>query len=222
MYRTHPDFTAPKPVTFQQLQAIMDRPVLDTSRIGSPVVIDSFTLLFCRNMWFLRVRGTDGEEGIAPCTERASYLYPLMEKKTLPRMLGRDARNLEALFHEIFINDDNYKLQGVAYFCCVAWVESAVLDMLAKAADVHVTELLGGRKRNELELYMASGNRHTTPEEEVAVLQGYVDRYGVKAFKFRLGGCMSRNEDSMEGRTEALLYLARKHFGDGFIMLGLL
>jgi L-alanine-DL-glutamate epimerase-like enolase superfamily enzyme len=171
MYKLHTDFKPHIPVTFNQLQEIMDHPVLQTEKLPDPVIIDSFAMFLCNGDWFLRVRGRNGEEGIAPCSERASYLHLLLKERILPLMLGRDARELEKLFSEIFVWDINYKIQGLAWWCCIAWVESAVLDMLAKAAGVNVTGLLGGRCRNELELYVASGNRNTTPEEEVAFLE---------------------------------------------------
>ena len=218
MYKLHPDFKPHIPVTFDQLQEIMDRPVVDVSQINNPVIIESFAMFKARNAWFLRVRGTNGEEGIAPCSERASYLYLLLEQRFLPITIGKDARNLEAILHEIFVTDINYKIQGLAYWCAISWLESAVLDMLAKTIGVHVSEILGGRKRDELDIYVASGNRHTTPEEEVAILQANVDKVGARAIKFKLGGRMSRNADSLAGRTEGILHLARKHFGDDFII----
>lgn len=217
MYKIHPDFDVFHPVGWEELQEIMDRPVVRTDGLPSPVIIDSYTLLKSGNNWFLKVRGTNGEEGFAPCSDRAEYLFLLL-KRFLLLTLGEDARNLEGILNKIYVTDINYKIQGLAYWCCISWLESAVLDMLAKAAGCGVTDLLGGRVRNELEMYVASGNRQTTPEEEVDFLQQYVDRTGAKAVKFKLGGRMSRNADSLAGRTEGLLFLARKHFGDGFII----
>lgn len=217
MYKPHPDFKPHKPVTFEQLQAIMDAPVLDTSLLPEPVIIESFTLYRRENAWFLKVRGTKGEEGIAPCSDRASYLHLLL-KKFLPLAIGKDARTLEEILNTIYVTDINYKIQGLAYWCCIAWLESAILDMLGKAAGVHIAQLLGGRQRDELEMYVASGNRDTTPEEEVEILHNRVDKIGAKAIKFKLGGRMSRNRDSIAGRTEGLLHLARKSFGDDFII----
>ena len=169
MYQLHKDFKAHKPVTFAQLQEIMDRPVLQTECLHVPIIMDSFALFICDDSWFLRVRGKNGEEGVAPCSERAGYLYLLLKQQILPYILGKDARELEKIFAEVFVTDLNYKIQGLAYWCCIAWVESAVLDMLGKVAGVNVCELLGGRVRNELDLYVASGNRNTTPQEEVNI-----------------------------------------------------
>jgi L-alanine-DL-glutamate epimerase-like enolase superfamily enzyme len=40
----------------------------------------------------------------------------------------------------------------------------------------------------------------------------------VRAIKFRLGGRMSRNADSLPGRTEKLIPMVRKTFGDGMTL----
>jgi len=220
MYTIHKDFIPHKKVSFEKLQDIMDQPVLRKEKVSNPVIISSFTLLLSEGKWYLRVRGTEGQEGMAPCSERASYLYTLLQERILPFMLGKDARDLEQIFEEIYVRDLNYKIQGLAWWCSIAWVESAVLDMLAKTANINVTDLFGKRLRHELDLYLASGNRDTTPEEEVFVLEENMAKIGgPKAIKFKLGGRMSRNKDSLAGRTEGILYLARKHFGDAMNLL---
>ena len=76
-----------------------------------------------------------------------------------------------------------------------------------------IGDLLGGVKRREIAVYRASGNRGNTPEEEVAYLKQIVAESGAKALKFRLGGRMSKNADSLPGRTEKLIPLVREAFG---------
>jgi len=218
MYKIHKDFSPHKPVSAGELAEIMEEKVVDTSLVKEAVIIESAALIQNAEGWFLRLRGKNGEEGIAPCSKNAEFLHLLLRKKIIPYILGKDARNLEDLFFEAFVSDLNYKIQGLAWWCCIAWVESAMLDMLAKTAGLPVTSLLGGRKREELDLYVASGNRHTTPEEEVDILQQRVNELGVKAVKFKVGGRMRKNADSMAGRSEGLLRLARKHFGDDMII----
>ena len=218
MYRIHSDFNEPKAVSADLLKKIMREKVIDTSLVKNEVIIESAALIFTENFWFLRVRGKNGEEGIAPCAANAEFFYPILEKKIIPYVLGKDARDMEDFFFLAFVSDLNYKIQGLAWWCCIAWLESALLDMLAKSAGLPVTSLLGGRKRDELELYVASGNRHTTPEQEVEILRERVNELGVKAIKFKIGGRMRHNEDSLEGRSEALLYAARKSFGEQMII----
>jgi L-alanine-DL-glutamate epimerase-like enolase superfamily enzyme len=96
----------------------------------------------------------------------------------------------------------------------VAWVEFAILDMLGRIAGKSLGELLGGVIRREVAYYIASGRRDSTPEEEVEYLQGLVEETGARAVKFRVGGRMSRDADSIPGRTERLIPLARKTLGD--------
>jgi L-alanine-DL-glutamate epimerase-like enolase superfamily enzyme len=218
MYKIHKDFSAHKQPCPGELTKIMREKVVDTSLVKNAIIIDSAALIQSEGEWFLRLRGKGGEEGIAPCAANAEFFYPILQKKILPYVLGKDARDLEEFFFEAFVSDLNYKIQGLAWWCCIAWVESAVLDLLAKSAGVPVTELLGGRKRDELELYVASGNRHTTPEEEVEILRERVNALGVKAIKFKIGGRMRNNADSLAFRSEGLLHLARKHFGDAMII----
>ena len=45
-----------------------------------------------------------------------------------------------------------------------------------------------------------------------------VEKSGAKAIKFRLGGRMSRNADAMPGRTDQLIPLVRKSFGDSMVI----
>jgi L-alanine-DL-glutamate epimerase-like enolase superfamily enzyme len=86
--------------------------------------------------------------------------------------------------------------------------------MLGKIAKKSVGRLLGEKINDHVSIYVASGRRNTTPEEEVALIEERVAQTQARAIKFKVGGRMSKNADSMEGRSEGLIYLARKHFGD--------
>ena len=115
MYKIHPDFDVFHPVGWEELQEIMDRPVVRTDGLLSPVIIDYYTLLKSGNNWFLKVRGTNGEGGVAPCSDRAEYLFLLL-KRVLLLTLGEDARNLESILNKIYVTDINYKIQGLEYW----------------------------------------------------------------------------------------------------------
>lgn len=90
----------------------------------------------------------------------------------------------------------------------------SIISRLGRIAGKSLGELLGGRVRNEVPFYVASGRRDSTPEEEVAYLQRLIDETGATAVKFRVGGRMSRNADAMPGRTKRLIPLARKTLSD--------
>src|SRR5207249_1629784 len=108
----------------------------------------------------------------------------------------------------------------VALWVCVAAAEFALLDLLGKFAGKSLGDLLGGILRRDVAIYTASGNRGNTPEREVEYLKKIVAESGAKALKFRLGGRMSRNADSLPGRTENLIPLVRETFGDAMTLYG--
>jgi len=199
---------------YQRLDKVASAPVLRVDAIEKPVKVASMELLRNRRNFAVRVRSTDGQEGIAvPNAMHMVHLYPIFLNRVAPFFVGKDARQLEPLLWELYRHDDNYKYQGLALWVCAAAAEFALLDLLGKIAGKSVGDLLGGVKRREIAVYRASGNRGNTPEEEVAYLKRIVSESGAKALKFRLGGRMSRNADSLPGRTEKLIPMVREVFG---------
>ncbi|MCL5279061.1 MAG: mandelate racemase/muconate lactonizing enzyme family protein [Planctomycetes bacterium] len=202
----------------EQLDRAAAQPLLKLDSIASPVRIASIELLRDRRNHFVRTRSSDGAEGIALTNGRAGYLYPMLQQLVIPYFIGKDARQLESLLDGVYVYNSNYKLSGVAFWCCVAWVEFSILDMLGKIARKPLGDLFGGIVRREVPIYVASGNRGTTPEQEIAILVKGIERTGAKAVKFKVGGRMSNNADSMPGRTGGMIRLVRKTLGDKVII----
>ena len=190
-------------------------PILKLGNLTQPVIIESIELLRSGNLHFVRTRSKDGAVGISVTNERIAYLAPLLQQRVIPFFIGKDARSLEALLDGVYVHDSNYKMQGLALWCCVAWVEFSILDLLGKISRQHVSELFGGKVREEIPIYVASSNRNTTPAEEVELLKKRIAETGAKAVKFKVGGRMSRNKDSLPNRSEELIELTRKDLGDG-------
>jgi len=203
-------------VSVSQLDEAAASPVLNVSSITNPVKIASIELF--RNekekIYFVRSTSTDGAVGIGITNSRADYLYPILQQLVIPYFIGRDARELESLIDGVYVHNSNYKLSGLALWNCVAWVEFSLLDLLGKIAGKPVGELFGGVLKREIAIYIASGRRDTSPEEEVELLSKRIEETGAKAIKFKVGGRMSKNADSIPGRTEGLIPLARKVLGD--------
>jgi L-alanine-DL-glutamate epimerase-like enolase superfamily enzyme len=190
-------------------------PVLKTDTLRSPVIIESIKLLKKDRDYFVRVRSKDGAEGVSLTNPpREEYLDKILNQLVIPFFIGKDARDLENLLWELYRFKDNYKLYGLALWSPQAWVEFAILDLLGRIAGKPMGALLGNILRQEVAIYVASGRRDTTPEQEVEYLQKLVQQSGAKAVKFRVGGRMSRNADAMPGRTEKLIPLVRKTLGD--------
>jgi L-alanine-DL-glutamate epimerase-like enolase superfamily enzyme len=198
----------------RRLGEVAAAPVLRADGVDRPVTIASMELLRHGKNFLVRTRSTDGAEGIAaPNAMHMVHTYPIFLNRVAPFFVGKDARRLEGSLWELYRHNDNYKYQGLALWVCVAAAEFALLDLLGKVAGKSVGDLLGGVKRREIAVYRASGNRGNTPEAEVEYLKAIVAESGAKALKFRLGGRMSRNADSLPGRTEKLIPLVRKEFG---------
>jgi L-alanine-DL-glutamate epimerase-like enolase superfamily enzyme len=178
------------------------------------VIIESIELLRKGREHFVRVRSRDGAEGISVDNGRADVLHPILNRLVIPFFIGKDARDLEELLFGVYRDRDNYKFQGLAFWCPVALIEFAILDLLGRIAAKPIGEMLGGVIRKTMPFYVASGRRDTTPEQEIDYLKGLIEKTGAKAIKYRVGGRMSRNADAMPGRTEKLIPLTRKVFGD--------
>ena len=195
-------------------------PIVDLSGLDRPVTIDSIRLLENDGEQFVHVRSKDGAEGLS-LTNRRPHFASILENRIVPFFLGKDVRKLESeLLFELYRYRSNYKLQSLAFWSAQAWVEFAILDMLGRMTGKSMGELMGGVIRKEIDFYVASGRRDSTPAEEVEYLQSLIEETGAKAVKFRLGGRMSRNRDASPGRTEALITLSRKTLGDAIDLHG--
>lgn len=184
-------------------------------RFKSPVKIESVEMLKNGSNFFVRTRSTDGATGLTG-TKQVEDFLPIFQHLVAPHFIGKDARELETLIDVVY--RENYKLASIPFWCCVAYVEQSLLDMLGKIAAEPVGALLGGVIRTEIPLYLSGSDRILTAEEEVAVYERGVAATGARSVKFKIGGRMSRNLDASPGRTEILLRRAREKLGDKVIL----
>jgi L-alanine-DL-glutamate epimerase-like enolase superfamily enzyme len=205
-------------IPVDEFEKVIQQPVLDKSLFASPIIIESVRLLKSGELYLVHTKAADGSEGVALASSRAAYLYPVFQQLVAPFFTGKDARDLESLIDGVYVCNSNYKMSGLALWCCVAWIEFSILDLLGKVINKPVGDILGGRIRNEISMYMASGRRETIPDEEVSLLLKSVADTGVKAVKFKIGGRMSNNEDSMPGRSEGLIRIARRELGEKMVI----
>jgi L-alanine-DL-glutamate epimerase-like enolase superfamily enzyme len=202
-----------------ELDRLAIAPILQADFLREPVVVESIDLLKNGNTYLLRTRSTAGVEAITvPHQAMTPVVYPILLKLVAPVFLNQDARRLEPLLWDLYRHASNYKLQGLALGVAQAAVEMGLLELLCKTANRPLADLFGGTLRRDVAVYYASGKRGNTPEAEVEYLQQLVADSGAKAIKFRLGGMMSRNADSLPGRTETLIPLVRKTFGDAMTL----
>ena len=203
-----------------RLAKISGHPVLvGLERLEQPVVIDKLELLYREGVYVVRVRTTKGDEGLAVANgSRMREFYPVFLRRIVPFFQKKDVRFLESLLPKFYRHGSNYKLQGIGLWAPYAATEMAFLDLLGKLTNQSIGELLGGVKRREIAVYRASGNRGNSVDEEIDYLHRLAEETGGKALKFRLGGRMSKNADSLAGRSEALIPRVREAFGDDFTL----
>ena len=205
---------AKEPMDVAALNAAAAQPVLQVPQLKSPVKIKSIELLRNGKTYFLRTRSTEGATGYSITNGDVRDYYPILLRAVIPYFLKKDARKLDDLVDGVFRYGGNYKVQGQALWCPVAWVEFSILDLLGRMTHQPIDDLLGGIRKRKIGFYVASTNRHTTPRQEADLLKKIVNQTGARAVKFKVGGRMSNNKDSIPGRSEELIPLARKMLGD--------
>ncbi|WP_020530363.1 mandelate racemase/muconate lactonizing enzyme family protein [Flexithrix dorotheae] len=191
-------------------------PVLRRDFFPDPVIIESCELLHYNGNYMVHVRSKDGAEGYCVGHNiRMPHLYPIQTMLVNPYFIGKDARNLDELIEGVTMFKNNYKYQGYTLWIPIATVEMAILDMLGRIAKKSMGELIGEIHNKEIAIYRANNNRGRSAEESIERIKKQQEETGAKAIKFKIGG--RRNiPESPEGRTEKLIPLMRKNFGEGF------
>jgi glucarate dehydratase len=147
------------------------------------------------------VRTEDGLEGLGEGPGGGLYVQQL--RSAARHLIGIDAYQIEAL--RVLVGDPRV----------FSTIEVALLDLIGKATDRPVYDLLGGRARTRVPFsaylfYKEAGDddwgRAVTPEELVRQAERFADRFGMTVFKVK-GGVL---EPDLEIATVKLL---RQRFG---------
>jgi L-alanine-DL-glutamate epimerase-like enolase superfamily enzyme len=126
----------------------------------------------------VRLETEDGGVGWGEAFSRMSdvALKQVIDTRVLPLVVGRDARQIARIKHDVEFNLHNFGRTGAIMYG-VSAVDTALWDLAGKRAGRPLVELLGGATTSELEVY-ASLVRYGT-EEAVsaavrrAISQGY-------------------------------------------------
>lgn len=201
------------------LDGILHQRVLKRDFFPDPLIIESVELMRYRDNFLCRVRTSDGAEGLSVSNNMQMIsLYPIFTNRIQPFFIGKDARDLEELIDEVYVYQSNYKLQSLALWIPLATLEFAILDLLGRVAGKSISELIGEVRHSEIAVYQANNFRGKTPEESLEGIIRNVEETHARALKFKIGGRMSNNADYPPGRTEALIPLLRKTFGEDMII----
>jgi L-alanine-DL-glutamate epimerase-like enolase superfamily enzyme len=202
-------------VDYSVLDEVLAKPVLKKELFPDPVMIETLELLRFEDNFFCRVRSTEGAEGISVGNNaQLQSVWPIFNVRLQSFFPGKDARDLENLFEELYIYKSNYKLQNLALWVPWATIEFAILDMLGRIAEKSIGELIGEIYNPKIAVYQANNYRGKSAEESMEKIKEYVAKSQAKAVKFKVGGRMSKNADYPSGRTEKLIPMVREAFGD--------
>ncbi len=203
---------------YPALDEILRQPVLKKELFAAPVIIETLELLRYQGNFLCRVRSTDGAQGISVGHSSLNALYPIFVNLLQPFFLGKDARDLDLLLERVYIYNFNFRLSGMALGIPLATIEFAILDMLGRIAGKSMGQLLGEIHHPEVAVYQATEYREKSVEESLDLIKRDVAEYNARALKIKVGGLMFMTRDinavGPKGRTETIIPLIRKTFGD--------
>jgi L-alanine-DL-glutamate epimerase-like enolase superfamily enzyme len=203
---------------YAKLDPILRQPVLKRALFPSPVVIESLELLRHGDSFLCRVRSRDGATGLSVGHGGLKVLYPLFVHNLQPFFVGKDARDLDLLLEKVFVYSFNFRYNGISIGTPLATIELAVLDLLGRIAGKPLGQLIGDIHHPQVGVYQATEYREKPVEESLELVLRDVAEYDARALKIKVGGLMFMTTDiravGPEGRTEAIIPLVRKTFGD--------
>jgi L-alanine-DL-glutamate epimerase-like enolase superfamily enzyme len=166
----------------------------------------------------VRVYSDDGAEGVGQTAPfHADISVQVLHRMVTPLFLGQNPWDLPMLVKRCV--EQNYKFTGTFLCRALCGVDTAVWDLLGKVTGQPVYQLLGGKVRDQIPMYVSSMLRNTTPEEEATRIQDAVSRSGFRAAKVKISGRMGQQDmDAYPGRTQHLIPYLREALGDEFIL----
>lgn len=189
-------------------------PFIQRDHLPDPVIIDSLDLHGRDGNWFIRARSKDGAEGwSAGHPGKMELSQHIFTRVIAPYMSGKDARDLDQLVDGVFLSGSNYKMQGQLFWVPLAAAEFAILDLLGKVAKCSAADLLGGQRRQKIDLYIANNHRSKDHRESLRRITKSVASIEAKALKIKIGGRM-KVVDQVPGRTEKLIPMVAEALGE--------
>jgi L-alanine-DL-glutamate epimerase-like enolase superfamily enzyme len=208
---------------YSRLDDILKKPVFKRALFTTPVIIKTLELLRYKNSFLCRVRSIDGAEGISVGhSGQLRSLYPVFLNLLQPFFINKDARDLDILLEKVYIYNLNFRLSGMAIGVPLATIEFAILDMMGRIAQKSIGQLIGDIHHHEVAVYQATEYREKSVEESIELIKRDVAEYNARALKIKVGGLMFMINDinavGPAGRTETIIPLVRKTFGDDMIL----
>jgi L-alanine-DL-glutamate epimerase-like enolase superfamily enzyme len=210
-------------IDYSRLDEILKKPVFKKEFFNTPVIIETLELLRYKNSFLCRVRSKDGAEGISVGhSGQLNSLYPVFTNLLQPFFINKDARDLDLLIDKVYIYNLNFRLSGMALGVPLATIEFAILDMMGRIAQKSIGQLIGVITNPDVAVYQATEYREKSVSESMELIKRDVAEYNARALKIKVGGLMFGTTDinavGPAGRTEEIIPLVRKTFGDQMVL----
>jgi L-alanine-DL-glutamate epimerase-like enolase superfamily enzyme len=208
---------------YGRLDEILRQPVFRREFFPDPVIIETLELLRFRDIFLCRVRSKNGAEGISVGhSGQLRSLYPVFTNLLQPFFIDKDARDLDVILEKVYIYNLNFRLNGMALGVPLATIEFAILDMMGRIAGKPIGQLIGDIHNPKVAVYQATEYREKPVKESMELITRDVNEYNAKALKIKVGGLMFGTADmnavGPPGRTEEIIPLVRKTFGDKMVL----
>jgi L-alanine-DL-glutamate epimerase-like enolase superfamily enzyme len=157
----------------------------------------------------VRVTTDDGAVGLGQTAPyEAGLTAHVLHELVAPAFLGRDPWDAEAIVDEVLRT--GYKFPSTFILRAICGIESALWDLMGRAAGQPVYKLLGGAARDSVPMYASSMRRDISPEEEAERIAQLAEVDGFRSAKVRIGEVMGRDVDAAPGRTERIIRVMRE------------
>lgn len=137
-----------------------------------------------RNFVTLKIETDQGLHGIGDATlnGREKSVVAYLEDHVIPVLIGRDAHRIEDIWQ--FLYRGAYWRRGPVTMTAIAAVDTALWDIKAKAANMPLYQLLGGKSRDRVLVY---GHANGSDIEETVEAVARYRELGYKAIRAQSG-----------------------------------
>ena len=141
-----------------------------------------------RGSCIVEIETADGIVGWGECYGPSAVAKAYIETQFGPRIVGRDAFDVEVIWEDLYNRIKDYGGKGMAA-AALSGIDIALWDIVGKACGRPIHKLIGGAHRTEVTCY-ATGlyfiDMDRLIEEAVEEAQGYVEE-GFTAVKMKIG-----------------------------------
>ena len=168
---------------------------------------------FCNEfVGFVRITDEQGAQGWGQVsTYNSDITCQVLHRQVAPWVLGVDLVDLDDLLD--LVTEKEHKFPGSYLRRAIGGFDTAVWDLWGKQCEKPVVELLGGEP-GKLTVYASSMKRDISPRAEAERMLALQGEFGFNAFKVRAGAEVGRNLDEWPGRTEEIIPMMHKYFGN--------